>query len=96
MEKVAEEHLPSCGGFAWCNTSMPLEQRALGEWVALGGFGADFDPPPVFVCSPYCTILVYSIDSLHYYRHVGILRNEGCVKLLLYKPMFLQDFSLEI
>eukprot|EP00913_Durusdinium_trenchii_P020828 g19567.t1 len=27
MEKVAEEHLPSCGGFAWCNTSMPLEQR---------------------------------------------------------------------
>eukprot|EP00490_Sorites_sp_Unknown_P008545 CAMPEP_0114661884 /NCGR_PEP_ID=MMETSP0191-20121206/23571_1 /TAXON_ID=126664 /ORGANISM="Sorites sp." /LENGTH=781 /DNA_ID=CAMNT_0001896107 /DNA_START=83 /DNA_END=2428 /DNA_ORIENTATION=- len=27
MEKVAAAHRPNCGGFRWCNTSLPLELR---------------------------------------------------------------------
>eukprot|EP00434_Breviolum_minutum_P021354 symbB.v1.2.018843.t1/scaffold1518.1/size114122/8 len=27
MERAAERHRPSCGGFAWCDVSLPLEKR---------------------------------------------------------------------
>lgn len=29
MERAAERHRPSCGGFAWCDVSLPLEKRPL-------------------------------------------------------------------
>ena len=29
MERIAALNRPSCGGFAWCNLSLPLEQRHL-------------------------------------------------------------------
>ena len=36
MEQIAEDHLPHCGGFPWCNVSLPLEERA---WPKLGPAG---------------------------------------------------------
>ena len=29
MEREAARHRPSCGGFAWCDVSLPLEKRPL-------------------------------------------------------------------
>ena len=41
MERIAALHRPSCGGFAWCNLSLPLEQRHLADRASHGGLGVD-------------------------------------------------------
>ena len=76
MERAAERHRPSCGGFAWCDVSLPLEKRPLVKclrclvnyayvWFGVG-WGRGNDLP---VCLQTCddvhvTLLLYLLCQI--------------------------------